>query len=68
MARLDKSRMKCNAPRKSPKAKKKLVVKACSGGKEHIIHLGEKGYGHNYSKHAIKSFRTKPKCTQTQDK
>ena len=28
MARLDKSKMKCNAPRKSPKAGKKRVVKA----------------------------------------
>jgi hypothetical protein len=68
MARLDKSRMKCNAPRKSPKAKKKMVVKACSGGKEKIIHFGEKGYGHNYSDAARKSFRARHKCSQAKDK
>jgi len=42
MSKLDKSRMKCNAPRKSPKAGKKKVVKACSGGKEKIIQAKDK--------------------------
>ena len=33
-AKLDKSKMACNKPRRSPNPKKKKVVKACSGGKE----------------------------------
>jgi len=51
---LDKSKMKCNSPRKSPNPKKKKVVKACSGGQEKIIHYGASGYGHNYSAAARK--------------
>ena len=47
--RVDKSKMTCNSPRKSPNPKKKKVVKACSGGQEKIIHYGASGYGHNYS-------------------
>lgn len=68
MSKLDKSRMKCNAPRKSPKAGKKKVVKACSGSKEKIIHFGATGYGHNYSAAARKSFRARHKCSQAKDK
>ena len=68
MARLDKSKMKCNAPRKSPKAGKKRVVKACSGGKEKIIHYGASGYGHNYSAAARKSFRARHGCSKAKDK
>ena len=68
MSKLDKSRMKCNVPRKSTKAGKKKVVKACSGGKEKIIHLGATGYGHNYSAAARKSFRARHKCSQAKDK
>ena len=66
--RLDKSKMKCNSPRKSPKAGKKKVVKACSGGKEKIIHYGASGYGHNYSAAARKSFRARHKCNTAKDK
>ena len=36
--KLDKSKMACNKPRRSPKPQKKKVVKACEGGKEKIIH------------------------------
>jgi len=68
MARLNKSSMKCNVPRKSPKAGKKKVVKACAGGKEKIIHFGATGYGHNYSAAARKSFRARHKCSQAKDK
>lgn len=68
MARLDKSKMACNKPRKSPKAGKKKVVKACSGGKEKLIHFGASGYGHNYSAAARKSFRARHKCSQAKDK
>ena len=68
MARLDKSKMKCNVPRKSPKAGKKKVVKACSGGKEKIIHFGASGYGHNYSAAARKSFKARHRCGSAKDK
>ena len=45
----DKSKMACNKPTKSDRAGKKKMVKACSGGKEKLIHFGATGYGHNYS-------------------
>ena len=67
-ARLDKSKMACNKPRKSPNPKKKRVVKACSGGQEKIIHYGASGYGHNYSSAARKSFRARHKCGEAKNK
>lgn len=60
--------MSCNKPRRSPKAGKKMVVKACSGGKEKIIHFGASGYGHNYSAAARKSFKARHKCSSAKDK
>tara|TARA_Y100000015_G_scaffold41562_1_gene47817 strand:- start:3651 stop:3974 length:324 start_codon:yes stop_codon:yes gene_type:complete len=66
--KLDKSKMACNQPRKSPKPEKKKVVKACEGGKEKIIHFGATGYGHNYSAAARKSFRARHKCNQRKSK
>lgn len=36
-----KSRLKCNQPTRSPKSDKTKVVKACSGGKEKLIHFGD---------------------------
>ena len=57
--RVDKSKMKCNSPRPSTRPGKKRMVKACSGGKEKIIHYGAKGYGHNYSSAARKSFKAR---------
>ena len=42
--RLDKSKMKCNSPKRTPgHPKKSHVVKACAGGKEKIIRFGEQG-------------------------
>jgi len=41
--KLDKSKMPCNKPRASSKGGKSHVVKACTGGKEKIIHFGSKG-------------------------
>ena len=41
---LDKSKMKCNAPKRTPNdPKKSHVVKACFDGKEKIIHFGQQG-------------------------
>ena len=67
-ARLDKSKMACNKPRKSPNPKKKKVVKACADGKEKIIHFGASGYGHNYSAAARKSFKARHKCSEATNK
>lgn len=66
--RLDKSKMSCNRPQKSPKAGKKKVVKACANGKEKIIHFGATGYGHNYSAAARKSFRARHGCDSAKNK
>jgi hypothetical protein len=57
--RLDKSKMACNKPRRSPMKNKKKVVKACSNGKEKIIHYGDSRYPHNYSKEARKNFKAR---------
>ena len=37
----DKSKMKCNAPRREVQGGKKFVVKACEGGKEKLIRFGD---------------------------
>jgi hypothetical protein len=64
----DKSKMACNKPRASDRAGKKKMVKACSGGKEKLIHFGAKGYGHNYSAAARKSFKARHKCSSAKNK
>ncbi len=44
MAKLDKSKMACNKPKKTPShPTKSHVVKACSAGKEKIIRFGQQG-------------------------
>jgi hypothetical protein len=63
-----KRNMICNRPIKSWKPSKKRVVKACSRGREKIIHFGATGYGHNYSTAARRSFRARHKCDQAVDK
>jgi len=41
---VDKSKMACNKPKRTPShPKKSHVVKACSSGKEKIIRFGEQG-------------------------
>ena len=66
--RADKDSMPCNKPRPSTKPEKKQMVKACEGGKEKIVHYGAKGYGHNYSDAARKSFRARHKCGEKKSK
>ena len=63
-----KENMQCNKPQKSWKPAKKRVVKACSGGKEKIIHFGASEYGNNYNSVARKSFRARHKCDTANDK
>ena len=65
---LDKKSMACNKPRTSPNPKKKKVVKACENGQEKIIHFGAKGYGHNYSAAARKSFKARHSCDTANSK
>ena len=37
----DKSKMKCNTPRREVQGGKKFVVKACEGGREKLIRFGD---------------------------
>ncbi len=42
--RLDKSKLKCNTPKRTPShPKKSHVVKVCEKGKEKIIRFGQQG-------------------------
>jgi hypothetical protein len=59
---LGKASMPCNQPRASTRPGKKKMVKACEGGQERLVHFGAKGYGHNYSAAARKSFRARHNC------
>jgi hypothetical protein len=59
---LGKASMPCNRPRPSTRPGKKKMVKACEGGQERLVHFGAKGYGHNYSAAARKSFRARHNC------
>lgn len=67
MAKLDKGKMACNKPRKTPShPTKSHVVKACEDGKEKIIRFGQqgvKGAGKNPSsekeKNRKKSFKAR---------
>ena len=52
----DKSKMKCNRVMRSDRAGKKL------------IHFGAKGYGHNYSAKARKSFKARHNCSTATSK
>ena len=40
---IDKSKMKCNSPKRQISGGKKFVVKACKNGKEKIIRFGQQG-------------------------
>jgi hypothetical protein len=41
MAKIDKSKMKCNKPKRQVSGGKKFVVKACDKGKEKIVRFGD---------------------------
>lgn len=44
MAKVDKSKMACNKPKRTPSHKTKShIVKACANGKEKIIRFGQQG-------------------------
>lgn len=56
--------MRCGEVRTSNRSGKKIMKKVCSDGKEKIVHAGAKGYKHNYSKEAKKSFRARHNCDE----
>jgi hypothetical protein len=64
----DKKKLKCNKPVPSDRPGKKMMVKACAGGEEKLLHFGAKGYGNNYSAAARKSFKARHKCDTANDK
>ena len=42
--RIDKSKLKCNTPKRTPRhPKKSHIVKACEKGKEKLIRFGQQG-------------------------
>lgn len=44
MSKVDKSKLKCNKPRRTPSHKTKShIVKACESGREKIIRFGQQG-------------------------
>jgi len=53
---------------KSDRPGKKKMVKACANGQEKLIHFGAKGYGHNYSPAARKSFKARHNCSSATSK
>ena len=68
MAKTSKASMPCNKPRRSNRPGKKMMVKGCKGGKEKLLHFGAKGYGHNYSPAARRSFKARHKCATATSK
>ena len=60
--------MKCGEYRRSPNKGKKMVYKACDGDRQALVHFGAKGYKHNYSPEAKRSFRARHGCDQAKDK
>jgi hypothetical protein len=57
-----KRKLVCNRPVPSTRPGKKFMVRACARGHEKLVHFGAKGYGHNYSAKARRSFRARHFC------
>lgn len=55
-------KLTCNRPVPSNRPGKKFMVRACDRGHERLVHFGAKGYGHNYSAAARRSFRARHFC------
>ena len=62
--RVDKAKMKCNAPKRTPNhPKKSHIVKACANGKEKIIRFGDANMTiKKDNPERRKSFRARHKC------
>lgn len=61
-------KLACNRPIPSTRPGKKFMVRACANGRERLVHFGAKGYGHNYSAKARRSFRARHRCQTATDK
>ena len=60
MAKLNKSKMACNKPKRTPKHKTKShVVKACSGGVQKIIRFGQQGAKTNRTATQRRAFKAR---------
>jgi hypothetical protein len=69
MAKLDKKKMACNKPRRTPDGPKKFVVKGCQDGTEKIIRFGDPNMRIKNSIPARrKSFRARHKCSTAKSK
>ena len=57
---VDKEKMKCNEPKRTPNhPKKSHIVKACEGGKEKIIRFGQQGVKTNQTAGQRKAFKSR---------
>ena len=66
---IDKSKMKCNSPKRQISGGKKFVVKACKDGKEKIIRFGDANMKIKKNIPARrKSFRARHRCDTAKDK
>ena len=66
---INKAKMKCNKPRRTPDGPKKFVVKACQDGTEKIIRFDDSNMRIKKSNpKARKSFRIRYKCSATKFK
>lgn len=66
---IDKSKMKCNKPRRTPDGPKKFVVKACKDGKEKIVRFGDPDMKIKKSNpKRRKAFRSRHNCKTANDK
>ncbi len=69
MAKIDKSKMKCNKVQRTSGGPKKFVVKACKDGKEKVIRFGDPNMKIKKNIPARrKSFRARHKCDTAKDK
>jgi len=69
MSKLDKKKMACNKPHRTPDGPKKFVVQGCQGGTEKIIRFGDPDMRIKKSNPARrKSFRTRQKCSTAKSK
>lgn len=67
--KIDKSKMKCNKPRRTPDGPKKFVVKACQDGQEKIVRFGDPNMRIKKSNPKRRaSFRARHKCDTAKDK
>ena len=66
---INKAKMKCNKPQRTPEGPKKFVVKAFQDGTEKIVRFGDSNMRIKKSNpKARKSFRARHKCSTAKSK